>query len=238
MTEVTISCISIDGENFCNSLSDIRIHNNIFKSIKSLNFIYTSNKSAVINIDVDFVNFHKFQGKRIKLFYYNKTIGILNATKMIIVRIIRKSSTIVLECVGLNKLLNLKSANLFSLNCRANIGDKNCKLNLEKFTIEGKVESYLNSTQEIVDRKLNIASPDIFQNGKIKINNMFFIVLYVSDSKIKILNEINVPLNIGLKYKLIPGCSKTLECCTNNYDNAINFQGEPFVFQKFSSSVF
>ena len=241
MSDIFTLCISIEGENFCNCVSETKIEGITFKPLPSLAFTNLKSDSVFVEFGADFENPERFQGKRILIFYYFQGEQIrkkMNVKKMLVYKISTSSSIIALECVSLEFLLSLGRANFFSLNCRCNFGDKYCKLDVSHFAVKGTVEKYLKQTNQIYDSKLNFENPERFANGKLKIGNFTFIVLVIENCKIKIINELGIEVKEGQEYTLIAGCDKTLKTCKEVYKNSINFQGEPFIFEKFSSSVF
>ena len=237
MNEVFVLCISIEGKNFCNSSGELKIDGATFSPLPSLTFVGQKTDGIIVQFSADFENVERFQGKRIAIFYYNHSSKKVNAKKMLVYKIFTLTSVISLECVSLEFLLSLGRASLFSLNCRCNFGDKNCKLDISQFSTKGMVEEFLEASNQIYDSNLKLENPEKFINGKIKINNSTFVVLLVEDCKIKILNEIGVKFAKHDKYELISGCDKTLKTCKEVYKNSSNFRGEPFIFEKFSSSI-
>jgi len=238
MDSALIMCISIEGENFCNAGFGIKIDGVYFKSLPSLKSINDEGGGIFVRFLPEFDDVERFQGKRIFIFYYSKNYGKVNAKKMLICGIIKNSNGIVLECVGLDFLLSFGRANMFSLTCRANFGDAKCKADLSRFTINGKAERYEHKKREIYNSSLVVKNSEVYKNGKITIKNNTFIVLSAQDGFIKILNDKGIKIESGEEYVLTAGCDKTLKTCKEVHKNVVNFQGEPFVFEKFSSSIF
>jgi uncharacterized phage protein (TIGR02218 family) len=238
MRQTFVLCVKIGEENFTSSPISMEIEKNTYFPLKSLNFLHNEGGKVVLEFSSQMQNAERFQGKRVELFYFNIAFGKKWLQKMIVYKIIKTDSKIKLECTNLKFLINLSRASFFSLNCRANFGDEACKADVKKLGISGKIQSFLKDKNEILDNNLKIKNPELYSSGKVKIGDRAFIVLGVKDGCIKILNESKVELYAEQEYFLISGCDKTLKCCQEVHKNAVNFQGEPFVFEKFSSSFF
>ncbi len=236
--ETFILCIKIGDENFTNSPFNLKIQEENYQSLKSLNFSHDNDGRTLIEFEGKMENMVRFQGKKVELFYFNHSIGKKFKQKMVINKILKSETKIIFECASLKKLLEFGKPAFFSMNCRANFGDKSCKVDIKKFSIEGIISGFNKEKDEILDEHLLISNPTIFEGGKIQIGNCFFIVLIAKNGSITILNETKIDFITGTKYLLIPSCNKTLKTCLNTYKNAINFQGEPFIFEKLSSSSF
>jgi uncharacterized phage protein (TIGR02218 family) len=119
----------------------------------------------------------------------------------------------------------------FSNSCRANFGDKKCKI--DKQLVSYKSQITLISGSIIKCNEITHES-GYFKGGQViacseegrayscRILSHFLTQIEVEEwfaGKVKILQEIT----------LIPGCDKKFRTCCNKFDNALNFRGEPFV---------
>ena len=238
MREIFTLCVDINGEKFTNFPITFEIEENFYFPLKSLNFLHNDGGKAVIEFCIEMQNPERFQGKRVELFYFNNTFGKKWLQKMVVYKIIKTDAKVRLECASLKSLLDLGRTSFFSLNCRANFGDEMCKADVKKLGITGKIEVFDKEKNIIFDENLKIENPEIYTGGKLRVGTHIFIVLSAKNGFIKFLNEAKVELYTKEEYFLISSCDKTLRCCKEVHKNAVNFQGEPFVFEKFSSSSF
>jgi len=75
-----------------------------------------------------------------------------------------------------------------------------------------------------------------WQNGLVKINKNGKIILLsvrgVNHKEILFFDTIPGVVTGGDIVSITASCSKTLKECSEIYNNAINFQGEPFIFRE------
>lgn len=132
--------------------------------------------------------------------------------------------------------LSSKTNNLigkcYSSGCRAEFANKQCKINKDNYSFDGKVTAIVDSNCFIdASRK----EPDDyftqgvleFTSGKNRLRK--YNVSYSQENKITIDSIIDQNIQIGDEYKLIAGCNKSLHECINKFNNALNFRGEPFI---------
>ncbi len=55
---------------------------------------------------------------------------------------------------------------------------------------------------------------------------------YYKEGKISLDILFDLKLEIGDKYSVTVGCSKSIDTCINKFNNALNFRGEPYVPNK------
>ncbi len=136
------------------------------------------------------------------------------------------------ELRGLTQALSQQIVELYTPDCRADLGDSRCKVNLAALTVTGAVtatadrygftdssrieaNSYWNgglviwSSGENAGRRMEVAT---FSNGVFTLFLPMPGVIVVGDS-----------------YSLQPGCDKTLATCRDRFANLLNFRGEPYV---------
>lgn len=231
-------CFFVDGKGYCNSSTALKIGNICFSPLNSLTLEKNHEDGIILRFSYNFSKVESLQGKRINIFYYSKNYGTVNEKKFFIHKIIKTTSYILLNCISLKNLLTLNKAQLFSLNCRANFGDAHCGVDIKKYSICGTVKKYNIALNELQDDDLKVENEASFSQGKLKINNLIFVVLFVKNGVIKIINEMKIPIEEGGSYTLIQGCDKSLETCQKKYKNSKNFRGEPFVFKRQSGSIF
>lgn len=131
------------------------------------------------------------------------------------------------EIRGLFQAFSQNLGELYSPQCRAQLGDARCKVNLEPYKHEGKVGAIL-SHEEIAD--FTITQRDgFYRYGVIEFASGFKAEVISHFGHTLSLSEIPADLSIGDSFVLYPGCDKDFETCINKFHNAVNFRGEPFI---------
>lgn len=134
------------------------------------------------------------------------------------------------------KSLGSKTNNIigrcYSSSCRAEFGDKNCKVNKDSYSYEGKI-TMLSEDNSFIDEsreELNdyfAAGMLTFIDGEYKHNK--YTVSVFKEGKISLDSAVNLKLNIGDRYKIMAGCDKSIDNCVDKFNNILNFRGEPFI---------
>ncbi len=115
---------------------------------------------------------------------------------------------------------------VYSCMCRANLGDARCAVNLADFTSDGVIKEYDGSrlTYDLIDKPNGYFTSGflIFDDFPKKHH------IYRHFGKIFIIDR-GLTLKKGMKFKAFPGCDKSLSSCCSKFNNAINFQAEPYI---------
>ncbi len=136
------------------------------------------------------------------------------------------------ELRGLTQALSQQIVELYTPDCRADLGDTRCKVNLASFTVIGAVTA-------ITDRR------SFADTGRIEADNYWNggLITWTSGAnagrKMEVKSFVGgaftlflpMPSDIaeGDTYSLYPGCDKKFTTCKDKYSNAKNFRGEPHV---------
>ena len=143
-----------------------------------------------------------------------------------------KNGEFTAELRGIAQKLQQNIGEIFSPSCRATFGDARCKVNLASYTFSGTVTA-VTSQQAFIASSLTQAS-GYFTGGEIKwltganaglhmevkafLGGQFTFVLPMPNA-----------IAVGDTFKAIAGCDKTFSTCYTNFNNALNFRGEPYV---------
>lgn len=136
------------------------------------------------------------------------------------------------ELRGLTQALQQQIVELYTPDCRADLGDARCKVDLGPLTVTGTVTA---ATDRYGFTDSSRTEADGYWNGglvtwnggandgrKMEIgtsaNGVFTLFLPMSGN-----------IAVGDTYSLQPGCDKTFATCKTRYSNANNFRGEPYV---------
>ena len=134
------------------------------------------------------------------------------------------------EVHGIKQFLNKTIGELYSPNCRANLGDRKCGVNLLRYSKRAKIT-------KIIDDKtfyINFIGDDSFMResdfefGIIELNNMINEIKNLHNRKLELMLPLH-EIKIGSEIKLSMGCDKHINTCANKFDNVVNFRGEPHV---------
>lgn len=132
---------------------------------------------------------------------------------------------------SLFEAINENVTQTYSKTCRASLGDSRCQADITKLTI--------NSIIKLIGRNWIMIDEGAKLSLKAKIHAIGQVMIgdnlnYVFPIKSVIAEEGKIFLFCDAKTKwidkqitIIPGCDKQLETCINEYNNAINFRGEP-----------
>lgn len=136
------------------------------------------------------------------------------------------------ELRGLTQALSQQIVELYTPDCRAELGDARCKVNLAALTVTGAVT-------EISDRRgftdTSRAEADGYWIGGLvtwtsgaNMGRKMEVKAFASGAFTLFL-PMPSEISVGDTYSLIPGCDKKFATCKAKYGNVKNFRGEPNV---------
>lgn len=111
--------------------------------------------------------------------------------------------------------------------CRAQFGDKKCRVDLAGRTIIALVTG-ASDNGLIVDQEVD----DRFVFGRLRflggVNcGLVSTILSASGTGLTLRDAPRAPVEIGCRVELREGCDNRFETCVGRFDNAVNFRGEP-----------
>lgn len=130
---------------------------------------------------------------------------------------------------GFTVLLQQELCEVTSPDCRANLGDARCKVNMTPHTYTGTITGIVSANEYTV----SVSQPaGRFTYGTVEFTSGLNIgaVIEIKDSptgRIKLFLPPEYTVSVGDAITLMAGCDKTATTCANVYNNIINFQGEP-----------
>lgn len=239
-----ILCLKSNHFAFCDSYKKEIVNGEVFepkkvmKMISNITSSEVEEKYIILEIEGKLSDFLNLEGERVEIFYFAKASKIM-VRKMVIGKIKEANGRVYIELWELSFLLNQPVVEYFSKQCRASFCDKRCKLKEENFSIELIVADYFHSNLMLQIVGDLGKEKKLFEGGAIIFGEKRFLVSCVTEGNIFLFtNPYNVEFKKGDKIILLEGCDKTFETCKNRFRNSKNFAGEPFVFEKFSSSFF
>lgn len=165
--------------------------------------------------------------------YSDLTQGALNLRTGWIGEVKYGKGRFVAEVRGLMQSLTQIIGELYSPSCRAKLGDSRCGLDIEDFTVTGNITS-LSSNQLFKDSSRTEDS-GYFTMGKITFasGNNNGLSMEVKDFSgngiITLVFPMPYAVQVGDTYSMQAGCDKNFNTCIAQFDNAVNFRGEPHV---------
>lgn len=111
--------------------------------------------------------------------------------------------------------------------CRAEFGDKRCRVDLAGRTVTAQVMS-INGGELELDRALD----DNFAFGRLRYRSgancgASTVILSVAGGRVRVRDLPRADVEPGCRVEIREGCDKRLETCAGRFANAVNFRGEP-----------
>lgn len=137
------------------------------------------------------------------------------------------------EIRGQEQALATQIGNLYSLTCRANLGDSKCKVDLTQFTKQGTVTALGDNSRTTFTSPADGAPDGYFSNGLLTwlTGKNAGLVMEVSNFQSGVFTMF-MPLlhrvEIGDTFKAVKGCTKTVASC-ESFGNVINMRAEPYI---------
>lgn len=131
------------------------------------------------------------------------------------------------------ELLNVSSPrNIYQAGCMRTLYDGGCKVNREKFTVNGRVTANSATGTELV---CNLTQADgWFNQGVIKFTSgrnagLSRTVKEHKGGRLSFALRLPSPPQSGDVFKIYPGCDKRQETCGKKFDNIVHFRGFPYI---------
>ena len=131
------------------------------------------------------------------------------------------------------ELLNVSSPrNIYQAGCMRTLYDGGCKVNREKFTVNGRVTANSTTGTELA---CNLTQADgWFNQGVIKFTSgrnagLSRTVKEHKGGRLSFALRLPFPPQSGDVFKIYPGCDKRQETCGRKFDNIVHFRGFPYI---------
>ena len=131
------------------------------------------------------------------------------------------------------ELLNVSSPrNIYQSGCMRTLYDGGCKVNREKFTVNGRVTANSTTGTELA---CNLTQADgWFNQGVIKFTSgrnagLSRTVKEHKNGRLSFALRLPSPPQSGDVFKIYPGCDKRQETCGKKFDNIVHFRGFPYI---------
>ena len=114
-----------------------------------------------------------------------------------------------------------------SAECRAQFGDKECRVDLAGRTMTANVVSCSGTTLTLdtnIDDRLVLGRLRYMSGANCGLTT---VVLSVDGASVQVRDVPGAAVEIGCRVELREGCDKRFETCVSRFENAVNFRGEP-----------
>ncbi len=136
------------------------------------------------------------------------------------------------ELRGLAQLLGNNVGELYSPECRADLGDARCKVDLTPLTGHGTCGSGSSKTA-FVGTGLSQAT-GYYDGGTMQMTTGINVgvrreVLSWDGTTLTLFLPVPQNVAVGDAFTVTPGCDKQLKTCINKFNNVLNYRGEPAI---------
>ncbi|MEO9599629.1 DUF2163 domain-containing protein [Parasphingorhabdus sp.] len=145
--------------------------------------------------------------------------------------IIRSGDSFTVEMLGATSFLDEPIAPLTSPTCRAEFGDRQCKLSLHRYQQEGRIISVDGDEIGIeglggTAARFAFGSLRFLDGSNCGLSN----AIVEGDGSVVRLADLPVQAVVaGTRVLLTEGCNKNFATCRDRFTNSINFRGEPYL---------
>lgn len=144
-----------------------------------------------------------------------------------------KETTFRAELRGLSQALSQQIVELYAPDCRADLGDSRCKVDLAALTVTGAItaatdrRSFADSTR---GESVNYWNGGLLTwTSGANVGRKMEVKAFGSGGAFTLFLPMPSTVAVGDNYSLRPGCDKQFATCKNRYNNVKNFRGEPNV---------
>ncbi|QQR68382.1 MAG: DUF2163 domain-containing protein [Alphaproteobacteria bacterium] len=137
------------------------------------------------------------------------------------------------ELRGLSQALSQQIVELYTPDCRADLGDTRCKVNLATLTVTGAITA-VTDRRSFADNARG-ESVNHWNGGLLtwtsgaNVGRKMEVKAFASGGAFTLFLPMPSEVAVGDNYSLRPGCDKKFSTCKDRYSNLRNFRGEPNV---------
>ena len=189
----------------------------------------------------------------VKIFQVNwadLTMGVLKLRRGRLGQVTQHRDGFAVELRGLAAFLSQPIGEVYTPDCRADLGDSRCQVDLEAFTVACTVETVASAVggDIRVQRFTTVedlsgytplpadGSSSYFYNGAVEwltgdnAGARALVKLFDPDTNtLTLFDPPDSPIQSGDTFTLIAGCDKRRVTCKAKFDNLVNFRGEPWI---------
>ncbi|MGS4947766.1 DUF2163 domain-containing protein [Meridianimarinicoccus sp. RP-17] len=140
------------------------------------------------------------------------------------------------ELRGLTQALQQQIGEMYSAECRADLGDARCKVNLAALTRAGSVTGVRDRATFTAALDATGLPADWFDGGVLTWTDgpnagrgVEVKTWSIGSGQFELYIPPGYPISAGHSFTVVPGCDKRRATCRDRFANLHNFRGEPFV---------
>src|ERR1017187_2190708 len=143
-----------------------------------------------------------------------------------------QGASVVIKCRGLSSRLSVQAPrNVFQPGCIHTFCDAGCTLNPASFTDTLTVQASPTTTTTVIAL---LGSSLLYPGGTLTMtsgptNGEVRSIIAATPTTVTIANPLTIAPAVGTTCTVLHNCDKTLNMCTNEYANTVNFRGFPYV---------
>lgn len=165
--------------------------------------------------------------------YLDLSQGTLKLRKGRIGEVRTGRSSFVAELRGLTQAYSRTIGELYSVTCRADLGDARCLVNLAPFTVIGTVTGV--TSKRVFADTARAEAAAYFDYGKLTFtgganNGLSMEVKTYTPGSVELAVSLPYAIQVGDTYSMHAGCAKRFtEDCKTKFNNVVNYRGEPHI---------
>jgi len=165
--------------------------------------------------------------------YNDLTMGDLKVLKGTFGQVTMMNGQFTVEARGLAFYLSTIIGQTFGPQCRADLGDARCTIDLSSLTQTGTVTAVTNLKNFTASGLSAVAG--YFSGGVItwtSADNSGYsmeVSTWDGTDAISLFLSMAFPIQVGDTFTIEPGCDKSIATCQTKFVNIVNFRGEPFI---------
>ena len=145
--------------------------------------------------------------------------------------VVKSGERFTVEMLGAASFLNEPIAPLTSPTCRAEFGDRQCKLSLHRHQREGRVISV---EEDVVGVDVVAGVAADYRFGSLRFLDgpncgLHYAIIDGQGDSVRLADLPFRPVRVGARVLLTQGCDKNFATCRDRFANSINFRGEPYL---------
>ncbi len=136
------------------------------------------------------------------------------------------------EMRGLTQQISTRIGSHYSPGCRADFGDASCKIDASTYTVSGTVST--GASRQVFEDSARAESAGYFASGKVSFTSgdnagLSMEVKEFNAGAFTLVLPLPYVIDAGDAYEAVAGCDKNFTTCVAQFNNAVNFRGEPHV---------
>lgn len=226
--------VMVDGHTYqaADSMAVSALSSSIGLAVDNLEFEGMLTATAITEADLLSGRYDHAEIRIFMVNYADPTMGKLDLKTGWLGEVTRQDGKFTAEMRGLSSHLQQVIGEVYTRNCRAQLGDARCGVNLAPYTVTGTVTA-VEAAHAFSDSSKTQAA-DYFASGVVTFTSganagLSMEVREFSNGRFGLFLPMPYALVVGTTFTAVAGCDKRIESCISRFHNAVNFRGEPHV---------